>query len=168
YKEGSIQSAAYLLFDGREMFHVTHAYGKTRSTQRVLCAMPGQLAAFSLDATPLSWMSKGADRLEIAGIGAEGVLSWLDLEFRVGELIATTRISAAGPFRAASITRSGVVAAVAKDRIVWLRAGPGGMKEHLRQRLSLPDVVSCYPNNDTLELIVISGNGTVARVRQAV
>ncbi len=167
-KSGSIQSSAFLLFDGREMCHVTHAYGKTQMAPRVLCPIPGQLASSSLEATPLSWLSKGADRLEIAGIGAEGVLSWLDLEFAAGELIGTTSQSAAGPFRAGALIRGGVIAAVAHDGIVWLRAGASGMKEQLRQRLSLPDVVACYPNRDTLELIVISGNGTVARVRQAV
>ena len=113
-------------------------------------------------------MSKEADRFEIVGIGAEGVLCWLDLEFQAGHLINTTSKSAAGPFRAAALVRPGVIAAVANDGIVWLRAGPSGIKEQLRQRLSLPDIVACFPNQDTQELIIIGGNGSIARVRLAV
>src|ERR1017187_9732676 len=109
FKLGSIQSAAYLLFDGREMCHIKQEYGKLQTIERVLCAIPGQLASSSLEVTPLGWLSKGADRLEIAGVGAEGVLCWLDLEFRSGELITTTSKSAPGPFRAAALIRAGVI-----------------------------------------------------------
>jgi tetratricopeptide (TPR) repeat protein len=168
FKIGSIQSAACLFFDGREMCYVAQVRSKGPSTQRVPCGIPWQQASSSLDVTPLSWLSTGPGRLEIVGIGAEGALSWLDLEFREGELIKTTARSAAGPFRAAALIRSGVIAAVAADAIVWLRVGAGGTQEQLRQRIALADVIACFRSRDTLELIVISGNGTLARVRQAV
>jgi tetratricopeptide (TPR) repeat protein len=171
FKKGNIRCAACLLFDGREMCHVTHSHGETgklESLRWVPCGIPGQPANSSLDATPLSWICKSPGRLEVAGIGAEGALSWLDLEFQAGELINTTSKSAPGPFRAAALIRSGVIAAVANDGITWMRASAGGIKEQCRQRISLADVVACFANHDIHELIVIGGNGSVTRVREAV
>jgi len=168
FNKGSIRSAAYLLFDGREMWHVSYTQGEKELTRRVLCGIPAQLASSSLDATPLSWISTGSGRLEVAGIGAEGALSWLDIEFQPDQLINMTSKSAAGPFRAAALIRCGIIAAVADDGIAWLRASAAGIKEQIRQRLSLPDVVACFPDQDTRELIIITGNGTIARVRLAI
>lgn len=168
FAHGSILGATLLLFDGREMWHVSSTLGAKNRTHRTLCGFPGRQSDSSLEITPVSWLVTGPLRIEVAGIGPGGVLRWFDIEFLADRIVNTVSRFSPGPFRAATLVRNGVIAAITEDAIVWLRVSENGIQEHLRQRLALSDVIACYPSRETQELVLVTGNGTVARLRQAV
>lgn len=168
FNQASVLTAEYLLFDGKEMWHVANEHGATKSIRRFVCNIPATLASSSLDVTPLSLMSQGPGCLEIAGVGLGGVLTWAKIEHEPQSLANVTIRSHPGPCQAAALTRCGVIAAIAEDGIAWLRVDASGLKEQMRQRASFTDVIACFPSASTMELIVVSGNGAIACIRQAV
>jgi hypothetical protein len=149
-------------------FHRWSAYRQPIKKRLGWC--PSLRAERALFSPPLSWLRKGQDGLELAGIGGDGNLYWSNLEFENDELsqVATSSSLSAERYRAAAVVRAGLVAGVATDAVHFLRRGPQYLHLAATTEVSLPQAVACFPYYRGNELIVVCGDGTVARVPFAV
>jgi tetratricopeptide (TPR) repeat protein len=114
----------------------------------------------------LSWLGKGPEGLEVAGIGSDGNLYWSDLEFKPGVLaeVTTSSSTASQPYLAAAVVRAGLVAGVTATGVQWLRRGQPYFSLVSESSASLAGAVACFPYYRGNELIVVSGDGTVTRL----
>jgi hypothetical protein len=118
----------------------------------------------SLRSTPVSWASFAPGNLDLAGLGEFGTLHWGRLEG--GELVAKNTLPSPteGGYLAAAVVRDGLVAGVTRDRIEWLRCGPSKFQLWRASVLAIPSAVACFPSRPTRELVVVTRDGSVARV----
>jgi tetratricopeptide (TPR) repeat protein len=124
-------------------------------------------AGSTLARPPLVWLRRGLDLLELAGVSAEGDrVCWSSLEFHGGDIVevASDTGPAGGPYLAVCLVRTGLIAAVTPKLMYWLRRGPRGFYQVATDFVSLPRAVACFPHYRGNELIVVSGDGAVARV----
>ncbi len=118
----------------------------------------------SLRVPPLAWHARSAYEVELAGLSAEGTVYWSLVRLTHEEVrLVALSVSSENGYRAAAIVRPGLVAAVGPSRVAWLRAGSRSFAWSTTQ-LALPRPVACFPCRPTGELIVVCGNGTVARM----
>lgn len=165
YLEWGIPSL--MAFDGRELTYFDNLpEGKAKNT--ILCPFPARTRGSSLTYAPIGAMHKGEGRFELTGIGAEGVLNWLEVAIQKNEWLAVvSRASCPGPYSAATMVRHGLIAAVAADHIAWLRALESGLREHARQAVSVPHPIASFPIHSTHELAIVSRDGSIVRVRES-
>jgi hypothetical protein len=113
---------------------------------------------------PVSLLRVGDD-LELVIMNTDGALYWYRLHINGWQLERRAALSAApeGGYRAATLIRSGLVAAVSRTQIDWLRAG-----ERLQQLGETPadlsQAVACFASWPTGELLVVCANGELVRV----
>lgn len=116
----------------------------------------------------LSSIQKGADGLEIAGLRGKDYLLWSNLPFEddsLGEV--TTRVdSSHAPYLAATLIREGLVAAVTKSVVYWLRPGASGFRLLDSTAVDLPNAIACFPYSAGGQLIVVCSDGSVVQVPQ--
>jgi hypothetical protein len=161
-----------MAFDGRELTYFGNlAEGKAKNS--ILCPFPSRTRGSSLTHAPIGVMHKGEGRFELAGIGGEGVLNWLQIAIHQHEWLAVvSRASCPGPYSAATLVRHGLIAAVAADHIAWLRAGPSSVREPsrlrelARQAVAVPHAIACFRSHRTQELAIVSRDGSIVRVRE--
>jgi tetratricopeptide (TPR) repeat protein len=127
---------------------------------------PALPAASTLNNPPLAWLRKGPACLELAGVSAHGhSVAWFNLDFpQAGFARVASGPHSGGPFRAATLVRPGLVAAVTSKDVRWLRASPRGLSCEHTTPADLPEAVACFPHYPGDELIVVCADGTVARV----
>jgi tetratricopeptide (TPR) repeat protein len=127
----------------------------------------------SLDSPVLASLQARMGEVELAGITTEGCLywSWLHLEDDGKYQMRTicTRWPQHNGYLAAAIVKSDLVVGVRKDRIEWLRcswpgARTGEFSKRAETQIVFPTPVACYPHYKSQELILISSEGTIARV----
>jgi hypothetical protein len=111
--------------------------------------------------SPVSWLR--GDDLELAALGAEGAVHWSRLKFGDVGLKATATLSAADGYKAATLVRPGLVAAVGGGCIDWLRAGRNFQQTN-RTVLDLGRVVACHASLPTSELLMVTADGRLHRV----
>jgi tetratricopeptide (TPR) repeat protein len=120
-----------------------------------------------LMSVPLSWLSSVGDRdhLELAGLGPNGTAHWasLNLAEEGFQMLATNVQTREGGYLAAAIVRSGLIAAVSPTRIEWLRGGAERFTVVATSEDALPSAVACAGSRRTGELIVVCGDGYIAR-----
>jgi hypothetical protein len=137
---------------------------RQRSAECPLGWTPRVPAGSPLRAPPLAWHPRSATELELAGLGADGTVYWSLVQFARNELRPVAMsTSAESGYRGVAIVRPGVVAAVGPSRVDWLRGG-GRTFAWSSTRVSLSRPIACFLCRPTDELIVVCGNGTVARV----
>jgi tetratricopeptide (TPR) repeat protein len=155
-------ATAVLVFDGDEVsyFQTGHQGAK------VLGWGSGLTARKPLSNPLLTWLRKGPEGLEVAGIRKDGILGWADLRFDQGKLVEAFSLTARAPeaYRAATIFRAGQVAALTPTAVHCLRAGPEGLRVHSATTPAVTNALACFPFYSTKELIVVSGDGTITRV----
>jgi hypothetical protein len=163
-------STAVLAFYGKAVWHFGCWKRNIAREEKPLGWGPRFPAGSTLFCPPLSWLRRGQDGLELAGIAEDGNLYWSDLEFENGELSRVATASSSSPERylAAAAVRAGLVAGVTAGAVHWLRRGPQHLLLAATTEVSLPQAVACFPYYRGNELIVVCGDGTVARVPFAV
>jgi hypothetical protein len=122
--------------------------------------------ACPLHTVPVSWWQEDPQKLELAGLGETGTLSWTALETSESSLQVRTRNVNTHPdsYLAATIYRAGHVAAVSRSGIDWLRCGDHRFSLLVRESIAIPDAVACFPSPATSELIVVCRDGEVVPV----
>jgi tetratricopeptide (TPR) repeat protein len=155
---------ALLAFDGEELLHypdleVPHANKETLNWE------PARAKGSDLYHPIVSWLRKGLEAIELACIW-RGAVYALDAEFQEGLLarVATTTATAEPPYRAVAVVRAGLLAAVTANEVHWLRRGADGFRRVATVRHFLPPPVACFPHYRGNQLLVVCGDGTVARV----
>jgi hypothetical protein len=119
----------------------------------------------SLATAPFSWLLTGPDRLELAGLRADGVICWARLQLE-GEYFSysASRSSAESDYLAVALVREGLLAAVRLDGIVWIRCGPNDMQPQSETRIDASKVIACFSCHVTHELILVCRDGMVGRL----
>jgi hypothetical protein len=92
-------------------------------------------------------------------------MCWSKLTFEGGDLskVSTHRLAIGEPYQAATVVQPGLVAAVTRGEISWLRRWKDGFRAAGGEPISLPPVIACVPSHRTNELILICRAGTVYR-----
>jgi tetratricopeptide (TPR) repeat protein len=112
------------------------------------------------------WRWSG-QKLELAGIDEQGRVQWSRLAMVDGRLTEEcsdfARFASEG-YRAAAIVRPGVVAAVSKLQVEWLRIGRPFFTFACTPLPPGPPIVSCSSSLLTSEIILVRIDGTVHRV----
>jgi len=113
----------------------------------------------------VSGLRKSPEALELAGVGEEGTVFWSDVEIRDGLLTRVATREFAGPEQvvAVALVGPGLIAAVTRTTIQWLRRSGKGFTVVARREHALPFVVACYPHYRGNELILVCADGTVGR-----
>jgi hypothetical protein len=119
----------------------------------------------SLLAPTLAVLPHGND-LELAGLDSEGVLNWSRLHFHADRLEVVARSTAAREpgFLAATTVRPSLVAAVAGNRIEWLRGGAPQLTLQAQTAVGIPQAIACFASAPTSELLVIGKDGILERI----
>jgi hypothetical protein len=145
---------------GQDCFLETHLCG-----QRQLPWGPHRLEGTSLAKPILAWWESGPDRVELVGLGQNGTVYWSRLRTEPPLEVEMTNVAVRpDSYLAATLVRSGLVAAVARSSIDWLGAGSGDFRRHTSTKVFLPTAVACFPSDATHELIVVCKDGVVVRV----
>ena len=156
--------SALIMHDG-ESWSLFHAW--TSSRQRTgLTWRPWLPDDSPLQSVPLSWLTIPPDYLELAGLGPSGTAHWASLNLSDGhlDLIAANVQVRDGGYLAAALVRPGLLAAVGPTRIDWLRGGVDRFSLVAITEVAFPSAVACAGSRRTDELIVICGDGFIARV----
>lgn len=141
-------------------------YLRGRSVQRILSWRPRGPGGLLLQAR-VSTLAKGASGLEICAVDYAGAVHWTDVWFDNGLLSnVSSRSYSAKKFRAAALVRSGMVAAVADDAIVWLSCWEGGIRVYAERKAACLQAVACFAHEGTRELVVITADSTCHRFPQ--
>ncbi len=129
---------------------------------------PGIPEGSSLQNPPLSMLQTSDSDLELAGITKEGCLYWSRIRFAETDKTEVHTDCTQWPhhegYLAMSIIKSGVVVGVKKGRVEWLRSTSEKLAVKSETKIDFPSPVSCYPHYPTNELVLISSEGTVARI----
>jgi tetratricopeptide (TPR) repeat protein len=151
-----------LMVDRNSLFHL----GSDCLYSVPLCWKPSRAPGVALEAIPISWWQDGPEKLELAGIGEMGTLYWSALQFNENrpQIRSTNSLTGGEPYLAATILRSSCVAAITRSRIDWLRCGQQRFSLIASEKAELPSSVACFPSPATNELIIVCGDGFVARV----
>jgi tetratricopeptide (TPR) repeat protein len=157
-------SVSVLIHDGR-VWSLIHPAGHLLPTGG-LTWRPGLPDGSTLRSVPLSWAWADPANLELAGLGDYGTLYWATFRDDANGLRLTTSCTSAdrGGYLAATIVRPGLVAAVARSRIDWLRCGVGRFTASTSTDVALPAAVACFATRRTGELIVACSDGFISRV----
>ncbi len=108
----------------------------------------------------------GENKLELAGVNSEGLLTWIE----VFPHEATDKITLgekrffSEPVRAFAFTGFRNLAAVRSESVDFLRVGQEGKTVKRKLSLPFPDAVACFANGRQQLLSVICINGLVAQV----
>src|SRR5262249_49764517 len=115
---------------------------------------------------PLAWLTRDRHHLEVAGLEQGGSLYWslISLDDHGLPRTLATAVSKGEVYLAAALVRPGLVAAVGRSRVDWLRAAPTGFKVVGRTPASIFRVLACFPSFLTGEVIVVCADGFVVRV----
>lgn len=116
----------------------------------------------SLRSYTLSHAGQLEESLELAGLDDTGTVHWARLE--EGNLVAHNVLSRPTPFLAATLVGPGLVAAVARNQIVWLRGGASAFLTWKISPIAIPSAVAAFTSAPTNELVVVCRDGFVARV----
>jgi tetratricopeptide (TPR) repeat protein len=114
----------------------------------------------------LAWLQTDHDRYEVVGVDAGGVLRWAALRLDQGAVavLGTTANQQATGYLATALVRPGFVVGVTAREVFWLRAGAKGFTWYNTTRQALPRAVACFPLPHGHEVLVVNGDGTLARV----
>jgi tetratricopeptide (TPR) repeat protein len=120
----------------------------------------------TLTPVPLAWLLRDRHHLEVAGLEQGGSLYWSLISFPEHGKPKTqaTAVSKGEVYVAAALVRPGLVAAVGRSRVDWLRATTNGFTAVGRTPASIFRVAACFPSFLTGEVIVVCGDGFVVRV----
>jgi hypothetical protein len=114
---------------------------------------------------PLSWWLRDPQHGELVGMHEDGAVCWSLLLFYDGVLHnLATHISREVGYRAVTLVRSGLLAAVSPSRIDWLRVGPRGFSLWTSTWLASPQPVACFASLVTNEVLVVCTDGEIVRV----
>jgi hypothetical protein len=116
----------------------------------------------SLASVPLSWSATGDGDLDVAGVDALGTVHWARLHDR--DLVAVNATPGSAVYRAATIVRNDLVAAVHRTGVEWLRCGPSRFTLWRSTAVTIPRAVACSASRRTGELLVVSQDGFVTPV----
>ncbi|MGE5754670.1 MAG: tetratricopeptide repeat protein, partial [Planctomycetaceae bacterium] len=119
-----------------------------------------------LMSVPLGWMSNDPDHLELAGLGPNGTVHWASLNLAEGgfHLLAANVQTRERSYLAAAPVRPGLVAAVGPTRVEWLRGGAERFTPLAITEAAIPSAVACAGSRRTGELIIVCGDGFIARI----
>ena len=114
----------------------------------------------------LSWLYKGPEGGEIAGIGAQGQVYHSEIRLDSAHRSATTRdLWAPSPHLAVAISRPGHLAAVTSAGVLALRRNQDGLRcKDWTHVVSLPTAVACFTIPGGKEVIVVCADGTLVRL----
>jgi hypothetical protein len=120
----------------------------------------------TLTPVPLAWLPRDRHHLEVAGLEQGGAVYWSLIHFGDHGKAKTlaTAVSRGEVYVATALVRPGLVAAVGRSRVDWLRAGANGFAVVGRTPASIFRVVACFPSFLTGEVIVVCADGFVVRV----
>jgi hypothetical protein len=132
-------------------------------------SLPGQVflgwAPDALRRATVSWLQRDDYHIEVVGLRPNGVVRWsLVRQEDEGFQRSASCVSAAAGYRAATLVRAGVVAAVREAGIDWLRCPSKGFAVTGTTETSLPTALACFPSHPTKELIIVCADGAIARV----
>jgi hypothetical protein len=102
----------------------------------------------------------------MVALDREGAVSsaQFHVEDGVFELLATRVATTAGGYLAATRCGTSMVAAVARERIVWLGFSADRFHAVHELYVSLPSAVACFATHAYPEVLVVCSDGFVARV----
>jgi tetratricopeptide (TPR) repeat protein len=121
----------------------------------------------TLQRPPLAWLPAGRDALEVAAIGAHGMLCWAHIRFPEGKLSDDMRratMTMAQPCLAATLIRPGLVATVTGRAVYWFRVVGQGFAQAAAVPESFPNAEACFPHHRGNELMIVCADGTIARL----
>ena len=126
---------------------------------------PETLDGTNLCVPTVAWLQRDDRHIEMAGLRRPGVVRWSLVQYAENRFCRSLScVSGADVYRAATIVRAGVVAAVRDAGVDWLRCRPKGFVRMHTTNTSLSSVEACFPSHPTRELIVISTDGAITRV----
>jgi hypothetical protein len=127
---------------------------------------PDRPTGSTLQRAPLSWLPAGRDAIEVAAVGYGGMLCWGRIAFPGGKLGEVKRAGRSPAQRCLAVTlvKPGVVAAVMAKAVQWFRVAGRGFTQCAEWPEAISDAVACFPHQAGNELIVVCGDGTLARV----
>jgi tetratricopeptide (TPR) repeat protein len=146
-------------------FSFTPAYSESFETKTLGWSPTGPENS-PLHSVPLSCLWS-EDEFELAGLDREGTIHWM--KFLLGRELIVSRgrnvRPCTGGYRAVTLVRPGLVAAVGPSRLEWLRAGRDGFTVQTgTDRAVFTGVVACFASAPTGELLLISRDGTLQRL----
>ncbi len=153
-----------LIHDGVDICHADSLGKRLRALY--LGWRPSLPAGHRFRSVPLSWLNLDGERIELAGLDAEGNVRWTALNVTDAELIRASNDTWAGgpPFAAAALVRPGLVAAVRPTGVTWVRRGPRSCAPVGSTELALSAPLACFPAPRTDELVVVCGDGSLTCV----
>jgi hypothetical protein len=117
---------------------------------------------------PLAWLRPDPHHLELAGRRENGSACWSLVH--IGEdgrpVVRMTHVSGQEGYQAVTLVRPHLLAAVAPDRVDWLRGGSGRFVVVRRgpSVVGHSEAVACFPSAETRELLVVRRDGVLVRV----
>jgi hypothetical protein len=109
----------------------------------------------------VSWVNADLDKVEFAGISQEGSVYWSKLCLKHDAVIATN-VAADARYRAATIIRPGLVAAVTDDAVLWIQCGKTTLTRCAKVNAPFANTVACFAHAKTEQLLLLSSNGSIA------
>jgi hypothetical protein len=126
---------------------------------------PETLDGSNLRVPAVAWFQRDDRHLEMAGLRSPGVVRWSLVQYGGNRFFRSLScVSGADGYRAATIVRAGLVAAVRDEGVDWLRCTSKGFVRMHTTKTSAPPVEACFPSHATRELIVVSADGAITRV----
>jgi tetratricopeptide (TPR) repeat protein len=131
---------------------------------------PGLPQGGSLRRPVLSWLHAGAGQLEVAGVNGGVYVSAVQVQDgRLAGVTTATSYGDRGSFLAASVIRPGLVAAVSRKAVHWLRreAGAPQLRPLSTTEVDVPWPVACFRHHRGKELIIVCSSGVIVRLGSA-
>jgi hypothetical protein len=127
--------------------------------------LPGET---TLSQAPVSWLRRGAEGLELAGVGPGEQACWFRLDFEEGRLqhVTTAAWKGSEPCRAVTVVRAGLLAVATHREVHWVRLSGRRLEQIGGTRLPSLQPAACFPYYPGSELLVLGDEGTLLRLPQ--
>jgi hypothetical protein len=115
---------------------------------------------------PLSRLWRDRQHLEIAGVDEDDSIHWTEMDYSHPErpALGGGASNAEWKYVATCLLRPGLLAAVTREGIVWLRRHRHQLQSEGMMPVALENAVACAVSLPTWELLVICREGVVVRV----
>jgi tetratricopeptide (TPR) repeat protein len=119
---------------------------------------------FQLGNAVLAWRIQEPEILEVAGLNVYGNIhvTTINVKDPLTLRVSTESWQQHDRYRAVAWVRPGLLAGVTESGIDWIRVPKGKLQG--RTWAALPRALACFHNQNGRELLVVCGNGTLARV----
>ncbi len=151
---------AAILLDGDRFVAFAESRAVSLKEDHLLGWTPEAPEGSSLRAAPLSTLPVGQEGLEVAGIQA-GVVAWASLPAPRSNERPAALFRSGGGYRAVTLVRPGVLAAVSRSGIERLEVSQSSLVQTSITAAVAGNAVACFHVEATQEIVVVLADGVV-------